>query len=367
VAAVYFRRKQGNEDNQYIGLVWGLALLGAVGYRVARRDATSHAAVALLIVAIAGAAVVGRSVDERVPPIVPATATWIEVEPELRAYARDHVVYVPEAPYLNVRPQKVVYPEYFNILDLLAAGRQPEYLVNALLDRRFDAVATFNLTYPNVNPYSSSYGKFEENYLWKMNRVIEARYGVPGGLPRDLRPRVDGPEPARWMRHCFGPFELAGTSFRIHRGGGFWCADPAKRGELALVDTPAPVSDVRTEDPIDALAGTLDLALGPAPGRMEAVAEVGGSRIWAIALERTAPGAAPVLMIGPDGSAQEVPLPPEAPAARVRIAGSLESGLRIEVAGRTVELPGTRDAAVLRLAATRGSGARFGLAGLRGD
>ena len=58
-------------------------------------------------------------------------------------YARDHLVWEQVQSDLNVEPQGSIYPNFYNFVDLLAAGRQPVYLVDALLDRRFDAVAPF--------------------------------------------------------------------------------------------------------------------------------------------------------------------------------------------------------------------------------
>ena len=44
VLAVYFLRKQGTSENEFIGVVWALGLLGAAGWRVAQRHARAAVA-----------------------------------------------------------------------------------------------------------------------------------------------------------------------------------------------------------------------------------------------------------------------------------------------------------------------------------
>ena len=72
--------------------------------------------------------------------------------------------------------------------------------MQALLDRRFDGVQLFPVA---EDAYTSAYGKQEENYLWKLNEVIAARYVAEPGLPKGVLGRRPGPEKAAWMRHCF--------------------------------------------------------------------------------------------------------------------------------------------------------------------
>ena len=53
--------------------------------------------------------------------------------------------------------------------------------------------------------------------------MIEAGYGPAPGLPAGVLERRPGPDRALALAGCFGPFRLAGQSWSIRRGGGFWC------------------------------------------------------------------------------------------------------------------------------------------------
>jgi hypothetical protein len=274
--AVYFMRKQGSDENHFVGVVWVLSLLAAAGWSVAQRHtATAMAAggcVALFFVLAQLGPV--RTIAAKATVMVPAlehTIIWLEVPSELRSWTRDHTLYAPIYSDLNVPQGGPLYPNYYNFSDLLASGVQPMYLVRALLDRRFDGVAPFPLD-EEANLYTSSHGRWEENYMWKLNEVIAARYVARPGLPRFpssplgqpeyVLARRSGPEQAAWMRHCFGPFAAGGASFRIRRGGGFWCS--FSPGRLRLVRTPAALSEVLTTQPVRA-AGTLTVSLGERP------------------------------------------------------------------------------------------------------
>jgi hypothetical protein len=263
--AAYFMRKQGTETNQMIGVVWALGLLAALGWRAGQRyagtAAASGACVALLFVLLqlgpidevaASTGVNVRNLEEAVQ--------WPAIPAELRLWAGDHTLYTPLFSDLNVPQGGPLYPNYYNFADLLAGGTQPLYLVHALLDRRFEGVALFSL---EGDDYSSANGKWEENYLWKLDEVIVARYGVEPGLPEGILGRRPGPERAAWMRHCFGPFVAGGVSFRIHHGGGFWCSFSANH--LQLVRAPVPLSEVVTTRPVR-LSGAVAVSLEGRPG-----------------------------------------------------------------------------------------------------
>jgi hypothetical protein len=272
VLGVYFLRKQGTETNQFIGVVWALGLLAAAGWRVAQR----HAPVATM----AGGCVVLLFAVAQLGPIRRRAALenairWRQVPSELRSWASHHTLYAPLHADLNVPQGGPLYPNYYNFADVLAAGDQPMYLVRALLDRRFDGVEPFELS---EDIYTSGYGKWEENYLWKLNEVIRARYVAEPGLPRGVLARRGGPEEAAWMRYCFSPFTAGGASFRIHRGGGFWCSFAP--GHLRLVRTPAALSEVVTTQPAH-VAGTVGVSLGRQPSaRASLVLEDGGAATW---------------------------------------------------------------------------------------
>jgi hypothetical protein len=264
VLAVYFLRKQGTETNQYIGVVWALGLVMAAGWHVAQRHAgTATAAGACIVLCFAlihlGSA---RKVAEERNVIIPAlenSIQWAQISPELRLWADKHTFYAPLYADLNVPRGGPLYPNYYNFADKLAAGVQPMFLVEAFLNRDFESVEPFSLA---EDAYTSGFGKWEENYAWKLNEVIAARYIAEPGTPKGVLVRRPGPEQAAWMRHCFGPFAIDGVSFRIFRGGGFWCSFEPSR--LSLVRTPTPLSEVVTTKPVQ-LAGTLSVSLEAQP------------------------------------------------------------------------------------------------------
>jgi hypothetical protein len=279
VLAVYYLRKQGTETNQYIGVVWALGLLAAAGWRVAQRHAGTAAAaggcVALLFALVQLGPIRAVAADATVAiPDLENAVQWHQIPAELRAWVRHHTLYSSLYADLNVPQGGPLYPNYYNFADKLAAGIQPMFLVRALLDRRFDGVTFFEL---DREPYSSGYGKWEENYLWKLDEVIAARYAPEPGLPFGILGRRPGPVQATWMNYCFGPFVAGGASFRIHHGGGFWCSFEPDR--LRLVRAPTPLSEVVTEQPAR-LAGKIAVSLeGGAPAQVNLVLG-GGQNTW---------------------------------------------------------------------------------------
>jgi hypothetical protein len=125
---------------------------------------------------------------------------------------------------------------------------------------------------------ASAYGRQEENYMWKLNQVIAARYTQVPWLPPWLLARRPGPERAGWMRYCFGPFTAGGASFRIHRGGGFWCS--FSREELQLVQAPVALSEVVTRQSVRP-RGVISLSVDDSPDAQEKlVLDRGSDRSW---------------------------------------------------------------------------------------
>jgi hypothetical protein len=264
--AVYFMRKQGSGTNQFVGVAWTLGLLAAGGWNIALRRAgtamIAGAAVTLCFVLIQFAATRQVAANARVAiPSLDTAVQWPQVPPALISWAKDHTFYSPEYPDLNVPNGGPLYPDFVDFADLLAAGEQPLYLVHALLDRRFDGVELIPLA---EDPYTSAYGKWEENYLWKLDEVITARYAPEPGLPPGVLGRRPGPEQDAWMRDCFGPFLAGGASFRIRHGGGFWCSLSPE--QLQLVEAPVPLSEVVTTQPVR-VSGTIELELEGQPSR----------------------------------------------------------------------------------------------------
>lgn len=275
-----FMRKQGSETNHLIGVIWALGLLAAAGWRVAQRHAGTAAVtggcvmLSFVLVQLGPIREVASNAAIHFPAFEEAEQ-WSPMPAELLSYASDHTIYTPLFSDLNVPQGGPLYPNFYNFADLLAAGTQPMYLVQALLDRRFDAVTYFSAEYED---YVSAFGKWEENYLWKLDEVITARYVAQPGLPEGLLGRRPGPEKAGWMRDCFGPFTAGEASFRIHRGGGFWCS--FSPNQLQLVRTPASFSEVVTTQPAR-LSGTLTVNVEAQPAaRVELMVDGGAGANW---------------------------------------------------------------------------------------
>jgi hypothetical protein len=276
--AVYFRRAEGTAGNQFIGVVWSLGLLAAIGWHVAQRHARAAATAgvgvglffALTQIAATHGALANTGFDT--PPLE-SISSWSELPPTLLAEASHRTIYIPELADLNVPEDGPLYTDYYHIADLLAVGQQPTYLVQALLNRHIEVVGYFNIE----NQFTSSHGRWEENYLWKLNEVIAARYQPSRDIPGLLERRA-GPERDVWMRHCFGPFAAAGASFRIRHGGGFWCSFTADR--LQLVKTPAPLSEVLTTEPVHARGAVTVTIAKSASSQADVALEHGRTPFW---------------------------------------------------------------------------------------
>lgn len=367
-AAVYFRMKIGGDVNAYIGLVWALGLLVAIALRQAQRDRVTTV---LAGVCCAGLFVAALRPDHAVWQVNAAplarTAEFAAISPPLRAYSRSHLVWEQVHSDLNVAPQGSIYPNFYNFADLLAAGRQPLHLVDALLDRRFDAVAPIRFDQPISelfwDIYTSSAGREEANYIWKLNQVMGAGYGPAASVPAGYLQRRPGAHPAPWMRGCFGPFTAAGTSLRIRAGGGFWCREPGDT--LVLRRTPAARSELRAEDRATGLGGALAVTL-PRVGGSFRLRLADGRRGWS--LDGRVAGGALALGLSVDGR--------RAAGSRVALPRSGRLLLRFTTAGAagTALTPGSGGAQValapvgsgeLTFTASRGSDLRLGLGALR--
>ncbi len=363
-AGVYFRLKVGSDVNQYIGVLWAGGMLIAIAYRYCgERPATALVAAAgIALMFVISQRPTDTAVGARVPPVW-KTAEYTEVSPAITDYARHHLVYEQVQSDLNVKPQGSLYPNFYNFIDLLAAGRQPLYLVHALIDRRFDAVAPFRFASPQISLfweiYASGAGRRESNYFWKLNRVIAAGYAPAPGLPPGFLGRRAGPSRAPWMRSCFGPFELAGVDFGIRAGGGFWC----REGDaLTLRATPAPRSEVHSLDSVKRVMGALPVSLTGRAGSFEIRLRTGSGRIWSLTGRRASPRSLTLVLTADGrvvGTAQARPgVPLEFATGSPAVRGG---GGRVSV---TVPDIGSGD---LSIRASRGSGARFDFAGLKLD
>ena len=369
-AAVYFRTQLGGDVNQYIGVLWAMGMLVAVAYR---RAAASESAALVAAAALALAFVVALLPGGKAAGVNVAQAgqdrDFAELPAPLLDYARDHLVYEQVHSDLNTEPQGSVYPNLYNWADLLSVGRQPRYLVDALLERRFDAVRPITFASPREllfwDIYASGNGREESGYIWKLNRLISAGYGPAEGVPEGFLARRPGAHPKPWLRDCFGPFDLGGVDWEIRDGGGLWCR--AGAGALELRGTPAPVSEIHTEDPVDRVEGRVEVRLPR--GRFEIRLRADGGRRWKLRGVRRGreielstsldgrPGARIVLMPERGGElALDLVAAGEAP-------GAIRDESRGGEARVAVPVPAL-GAADLSVFATRGSGARFVLGGL---
>lgn len=294
--AGYFMRKQGTDTNQLIGVAWALGLLAAMGWRVAQRHVGAAAvaggcvAVFFVLVQTGPIGEMAAKADVTIPTFE-EKVDWASIPEELRLWAGNHTLYAPIDSDLNVASGGPLYPNFFNFADVLASGNQPLYLVRALLNRRFDGVSLLPTMY---DPYTSGFGKWEENYVWKLDEVILARYMTMPGLPEGVLGRRPGPEPAAWMRHCFGPFAGGGVSFRIHHGGGFWCSFSPEH--LSLVRTPATTSEVVSTQPVQ-VGGTVTVGLKDwATTRVNLEVQGGSGARW-VASVGAAPGSSREVLV----------------------------------------------------------------------
>lgn len=290
---------------------------------------------------------------------------WDSVPQDLTDYARDHLVYDQNRGALNARSRGAVWPNIDNFLGEVVAGHRPRYLLDALLDRRFDAV-----TYPfrwDKDSFASGGDRAEDDFLWKLDEVVRARYRSAPGIPAGIRVRRPGPDPASWMRSCFGPFEVAGQTFRISEGGGFWCSPRGREGRIALVRTRARYSALRTAEPVRAMGGSLMVRLPEGTGRFRLVleradaapcvleGERGGARRGMISVSVAQSGAATsrvAVLAGPERSVR---------LSIARPSGAKPAVVAAARGAAVVRLSDIENGAVLRLGATRGSGAVFDL------
>jgi hypothetical protein len=281
--AVYCLRLQGTAENEFVGVTWALGLIAAAGWRWTqqRRHTSVVAGGCLAFFLVVGHTAAIRQLAAKHRVVIPPYATaqyWPELPRELRLWASHHSLYLPEHPEIDVATGGPIYPNLTAITSPLIAGDQPMYLVRALLDRRFDGVMPFDST-AVANTFLSGYGKSEQNYLWKLNQVIAARYMSAPNLPRGVLERRPGPERGHWMRSCFGPFTAGGSTLRIRNGGGFWCS--SRPGHLRLVATPAPSSEVVTTQAVP-LAGTIGIVFeSPVSARASVTLEAANAK-WVI-------------------------------------------------------------------------------------
>jgi hypothetical protein len=328
--AVWFRQAAGVAQNQFIGLVWALGLLAALGWKLAQqagvRAAGAGAGIVLALFAFSESPGVTGWLHDEADVVVPAKAqqvVFFEEPPALLAYARDHLVYDPGYPGIGAEREADIYPGRDNVASLTWSGRQPGYLVRALLARRFDLVFPFDDV--------GGTGPWEANYLWKLNQVMKAKYQPSDRLPVGVTEsrlvplqfglflnsaplvRRPGPDPAPWMAHCFGPFDIDGVSWRIAAGGGFWCRPGGRGNVLKLVRTPAPESEIRADEYEATSSGEI-LVMAAHPGQV--TIEVGDRSVQRI--------------VGP-GTTLSVPVPAGSHGISIRVGAQTRA--RVDLGG----------------------------------
>ncbi len=303
----------------------------------------------------------GYAVFGSAPGLYPVME-WGRVSPELRAFAARRSIYDPVSGDPLLDTQGALYPGFDNWYGMVAAGRRPGHLIRALTDRRFDAVAPFDEGKWSED-FASGRGRFEANFVQKLNRVIEAKYARSASVPEGFLARRPGPDPAPWMGRCFGPFPLAGASFSINRGGGFWCRE---RELLTLRETRAAYSDVRSVETVASARGELSIAI-PRAGGFNASLEPDGEAPLRLLGERLRDGRLTLSALRGDRRVGEWAVDAASPVA-LRFDGELgRTPIELRAGGRrlgSLPVEGLDGGAVLRLGGSRGSRVSYDLRGL---
>ena len=277
-------------------------------------------------------------------------APWLD-------YARSHLMYEQVHADLNVKPQGVVYPNLYNFADLLSVGRQPRYLVDALLDRRFDAVKPIGFASPQEllfwEIYASGNGREESSYIWKLNQVIESGYAPAPGLPEGFLARRAGPAAG----------SLDGRLLRSLRRRGARVRDPRRRRVLVPGRGGGPRAPAHARGGHRAARHREGRRPVREP-RRDPAARAASSCASAGRATRSGSCAAPA---PPGASASGAHRCPAGRGEPITLAFGAGDG-EIRVEGTRVNVPAPRlDSSHFSIYATRGSGARFDLGDLSGS
>jgi hypothetical protein len=282
--AMYFRSKQGGNPNQYLGVFWTLGALAALSWGSSRRRREGLWVDSLILVAVVGALITTAQRTPRYDLHLLRYNFGRSIPADLRALGQHGGLFNPN--YTDLTPGQV-YPDVFDVADLLAADEQPISVVRALAERRFRYAQTYASTlgqssYALFNTYASAYGKYEYNYFWKLDQLIGAGYGPRRGLPVGVLERRPGPNRATALLACFGPFQLVRIEWTIRRGGGLWCR--SGRDTITLRRAPASASEL-VSTASGTASGTLTLT-----GRPGAVLLIVGADGWAVDARRAGAG-----------------------------------------------------------------------------
>jgi hypothetical protein len=282
--AMYFRQKAGAEQNHYIGVDWGLALVTAFALGRSQRSPVRGAVADAVIAGAALLAVIGTVDRNSRYDLHLQHATFDSVPADLRALGARMTVYDPNFGDLDSRRTHHVYPPGPSVADLLAGGHQPRGLVRQLLARRFDAVVPFRTALAPIvdyyDAYASGFGRYEEHYLWKVDRVIEAGYAPKAGYPAGVLVRRAGPNRALALAGCFGPFSVGSERFDSRQGGGLWCESAPALHRISMRGSPAPISHLVSARAV-APAGAMTIA-ATSPRSGITLALTGSAADWEI-------------------------------------------------------------------------------------
>jgi hypothetical protein len=356
--AIYSQRKQGSGENHFIGPLWALGLLAALGWRCAgaRQTVARAAAVWVLALAAVGFATgrpqvnaFGYTLDQpnRLRGVVTVTH-FLEIPPQLLAAARDGTLLDWQHSDLGMHGGHIA--QSILICDATAAGQVPANLEREIATRWYDLVQPF----PNdLNPACSGMGKWEDGYFWKLDRLIAAGYAPnPSRYPQGILARRSGSRyrtEVRRLMGCFAPYRLGGVLFRLGDGGGFWCQGARTSPRIRLDAIPYNYSELLTDGTITSIRGSLTITMPNGTGQVEAGARRGTKRAVLAALDDAtlARPARLIISIGPLAGAEAraaatrhdkvIEIDPSVlHGARLSIFATAESGARFDFSRLTV-------------------------------
>ncbi len=207
VPAFVGRRQSGGSIDAYLGILWALGMLLALAYRAGWTNTRARMAGTVVFVAIAAVGVVGPVGDvfARENVVTPTVAPRQEVapiNPKVIDFARTHLVW--ESQLGVVAPKQtspVAFPAQANLNDVLAAGEPVTYFVDALAQRRFDAVTMIE---PLAEGYVAAGGRMNGEYIAALNELIQRGYAArQPGVPGSLLGRRPGSIDLSWAPACF--------------------------------------------------------------------------------------------------------------------------------------------------------------------
>jgi hypothetical protein len=324
-----------------------LTLLIALGWRRAGGLATTRVVATSLMASLALLGVIGQAIGgiRHVSPVF-TVQRFPEVPADVVALSRRSTLYDQRFSELAMRGDHV--PTNYSACDLTAAGLAPVGLERDLAMQRYDYVLPLHVD----TDYCSGFGKWEENYFWKLNQIIGTAYqpdvNVTIGGTWSRRPDPAAAEAARRMLRCFAPYRLAGTLFRIGGGGGFWCQQSPSASTIELGDIPAQEaeSELLTDGEVTRISGALVARLPPGTssiavtavrdGRVEKLAELTHraskeTRTLVVTIGRARSRAA----LAAGGTERQVE-PAAVVGARLAIYASAGSQARLDLSGMTI-------------------------------